>query len=544
MGISFSLPMMMPLDRYTPFYECMHPLPPYPVYNLQELAHSQENNALICASVKECEYVRGHHAYLLKDVTPTTWSGGLNCTVDGTDWGILRDHRPFPPVIMVSPSKEGFIRANRVHKALLLAGHQHVAFAMPYARLEQNSDNSRCYDADIMRIVAQGGVCDYSKFAAEANKFFGLEFVKPQEMGLSGHDLMTLGAVPPKYVLKPIVRERDKVLVYGGTGCAKSWFTTALAIGLATGTGLFEGKWPCERPLKVGIFYCEMSTGEISGRYKDLAGHFPPSTHDRIRVITTDYIKVPLRLDSPESRARYEDLCAWLDVMVVDGNYKAFPTAMGNDIAGVQPLLDFLDHYSSLGKTIFIVDHAGKDPRRGAMGSAGKNFSFDMTWYLEKKSDGHFGLSIEKYRADENSKANNISFRLVRDVDKGMASLKLASDVSANPKTLALKVNPALPEGAADMGGTEVAEKDLIPCREKSSDVNSILLETASPANRFTSQEERISAVKECYLTNPGISVREAEKILGISKSTINDIRRKLIDGGELPVSNSLKGNG
>jgi biotin operon repressor len=482
----------------------LHPEPPFPLYNLYPLGQSPNSPALVCADEAQVEYIRKMHSWMQSHTELTTWSGGLECSIEGTDWGYLQG-RP-GVTIWAGSTKDSLSRAYKVYRALRKAGVQKVSFLIAYAGLEagEYDDEARqtALAKDLVRAYLHGEIQSKAQFLAEASRLFGLRLEAEQEItAISARDLLALTEATPEYVLFPVLVRGDKAMLCAPRGSGKSWLVMALALLIASGGSLFDGRLSCPRPLRVLIIDGEMKLRVLRSRMGKLLTSLGGSSEslNNLRIIALAEHGQKIRLDTPDGLARLKNDIAWADVIFADSLYCLWPSAMSNQIEGCQALNDFMAECSRQGKTVIIVDHTGRD-KKGSYGTSGKEFGLDLMWMLKKprKDQDRFQLEVTKGRNLSSAETPSFVFDLIEDKADKCVRLEF---VKAGQQSLpAPKTNLALP--AAESEAQDVPEPAL-------------------PGEMEVTLDDLDRQILELNKENPELSGQKIGKRLGKSNSTV-----------------------
>jgi len=436
-------------QRGSQHLDYLHPTPPFPVYGLHHLGQSLSKPVLTCADEAQAEHIREKYPGLLDYTELTTWSGGLECSIEGTDWGYLQG-RP-SVTIWAGSTKESFSKAYKVYRALVKAGVQNVCFLIAHAVLEAEdcsySLRLEALGRDLARAYYDRVFQTKAQFLREANSLFGLRLEAEHEISaISARDLLALEETPTEYALAPVLARGDKAMLCAPRGSGKSWLVMALALLIALGGSLFDGRLSCPRPLRVLIIDGELKLKDLRSRMRKLLKSImvSPECLDNLRIIAQTEHGGKINLDTPEGLARLRKDITWADVIFADSVYCLWPSAMSSQIEGCQALNDFMAECSSQGKTVIVVDHTGRD-QKSSYGTIGKELGLDLMWMLKKprKDQDRFHLEITKGRNLSSAETPSYIFDLISDeVSQGIRLELVKADGRSLP---APKANLALP---------------------------------------------------------------------------------------------------
>ncbi len=490
----------------------LHPAPPYPVYNLNLISESPNSSVLICADELQAEHIRKQHQWILDHTELTTWSGGLEGSIEGTDWGYLQG-RP-SVAIWAGSTKEGFSKAYKVCRALGKAGVGHACFLIAYAGLEAGScDHAAHHGAlaeDLARAYLHGNLQSKAQFLTEANRLFGLRLEADHEIAaISARELLALEEAPMEFALAPVLARGDKAMLCAPRGSGKTWFVTAAALCMASGGSLLDGGLSCPKPLRVLVIDGELKLRVLRSRMCRLLKQFSLVSEDldNLRLIALADQGKRTHLEAPDGLARLRKDLAWADVIIADSVYCLWPSAMSHQIEGCQALNEFMAECSSQGKTLIIVDHTGRD-QKASYGTIGKELGLDLMWMLKKphKGQDRFHLEISKGRNLSSADTPSHVFDLIE--DEAGTSVRLES-----VKRAGVHIHPA-PKASLALLATE-SEMLEVP---KSA------LSAKTEATHDALDQQILALNKE----NPNLTGRQIARIIDGKPSTVAERIKKL----------------
>lgn len=176
-------------------------------------------------------------------------------------------------------------------------------------------------------------------------------------------DLLKMAPVPIEYMMYPILPKQGICFIYAAAGVGKTMFTLNLAYAIAAGNSFLNYK--CPLPRKVLYVDAEMAFNEIHQRILSIDKmHGGSDFYDNFLLMTPDKIapcKMP-KIDDPKGQTFYTQLLieGAYDVVVFD-NLSMLSTFDENHGEGWKMIQDWLLTLRAIGKSVFIVHHAGKD---------------------------------------------------------------------------------------------------------------------------------------------------------------------------------------
>lgn len=178
--------------------------------------------------------------------------------------------------------------------------------------------------------------------------------------------------VPPiEYVLYPCLPTQGICFIYAASGIGKTLFTLNLAYAIAQGGSFL--KYQCPKPRKILYIDGEMSFNQLHARMMNIIKH-SGELHfkENLSILTPDKI-LPHRMpniDDEYGQSIYEQIMSKYDFeVIVFDNVSMLTTFDENKAEEWKSLQDWLLRLRSLGKSVFVVHHAGKD-KNGYRGSS------------------------------------------------------------------------------------------------------------------------------------------------------------------------------
>ena len=202
-----------------------------------------------------------------------------------------------------------------------------------------------------------------AEFAEEAQQYGVIcEGVVPT-VRLKMYSMNELLAVPPKdFVVYPVLKEGHYVLIYGGTGVAKTWFALHLAIALTQGRSPFP-QWECRsNPLDVLYTAGEMDQSTYGERLKMLLAD--QKTNQRFRLIREN-----LDLTTAEDQAKLDEIISEHQFRVVFLDNLSTLASNGHQEGQFEKIRRFISSLTSRGIIVFLIHH---ENREGGFKGSGK----------------------------------------------------------------------------------------------------------------------------------------------------------------------------
>lgn len=183
--------------------------------------------------------------------------------------------------------------------------------------------------------------------------------------------LQSMEVKPIEFVIHPCLPSPGICFIYAATGLGKTLFTLNLAYAIAQGGSFL--KYTCSKPKKVLYVDGEMSFNQLHSRMMNIIKNQGElDFKDNLSLITPDRIlphRVPA-IDKEDGQYIYEQLITkyGYEVIVFD-NVSMLTSFDENKAEEWKVLQDWLLHLRSIGKSVFVIHHAGKD-KNGYRGSS------------------------------------------------------------------------------------------------------------------------------------------------------------------------------
>ena len=201
-------------------------------------------------------------------------------------------------------------------------------------------------------------------------------------------ELQAIEPPPIEYVLSPVLPIQGLAFVYAATGIGKTLFTLNLAYAIAGGGNFL--KYSCPKPRRVLYVDGEMAFNQIHSRIIQISKHqgdlfFPDNFH----LITPDKIlpfRVP-QIDDTCGQEAYNKILELHNIeVVVFDNLSMLSSIDENKSNEWKRVQDWLLYLRSIGKSIIVVHHAGKD-KNGYRGTSKMLDCADVAISLQPCSD-------------------------------------------------------------------------------------------------------------------------------------------------------------
>lgn len=185
----------------------------------------------------------------------------------------------------------------------------------------------------------------------------------PEIQFLSFDQLETIVPPPIEYIFYPCLPTQGIAFIYAATGVGKTLFTLNMAYAIAGGGSFL--KYQCPKPRKVLYVDGEMPFNQVHNRLMQIAERQGElDFKNNFALITPDKIlpyRVP-KIDEEEGQFIYKELLIKREFEVVIFDNLSMLTSVDENKSNEWKIVqDWLLHLRSLGKTVIVVHHAGKD---------------------------------------------------------------------------------------------------------------------------------------------------------------------------------------
>jgi hypothetical protein len=267
--------------------------------------------------------------------------------------------------------------------------------------------------------------------------------------------LMAAEIPPRKYIVDPIIQEKDMVEIFAAAGVGKTTFLMTLCAAIATGSPAF-GKWQVPEPKSILMIDGEMTAEALKEKMSAALQQFsidPQEVHN-IAFLSRDFGNLGFSdLASEEARRLLLKHTEHFDVITFDNLSCLQNSGDENDASSFRAIRNLLLDLKAAGKASIVMHHtskAGDKPR----GTSAREDSMDTVIGLQRDDlysaieGASFNLKFHKKRAFVGDASDDLHFKY-EEVD-GIACWQV--DKIVDPRLKA--VIDLVEEGKA---GTEIA---------------------------------------------------------------------------------------
>ncbi|WP_084645189.1 AAA family ATPase [Francisella uliginis] len=267
---------------------------------------------------------------------------------------------------------------------------------------------------DIVEDIDQSiGFFEFCNIVSSAYKEIQNQVVSKKVQALSWDQVIAKDLRSKEFLLEPIIKEKDLIMVYAERGVGKTHLSTGIAWAISTGTSFLS--WEANRSVNTLFIDGEMPLVSIRDRLMNLSNGL---SNSQFKIVSHDTLladQIMPDLSTLEGQESLEDLVDWADFIVLDNLATLCRSGRENTTEAWRITQDWLLSLRANGKTILLVDHAGKNGTN--RGSSAKQDVLDTVLCLKHPSDyeyeqgARFIVKVEKNRNGE--KIEDIEVHLV-----------------------------------------------------------------------------------------------------------------------------------
>lgn len=262
-------------------------------------------------------------------------------------------------------------------------------------------------------------------------------------------DFLDLKIPPRRFLLDPVLRERDLFMIHGWRGLGKSYLAQALSLAVANGGGLLG--WRAPEPVGVCLVDGELSGHDLQERLAALvqgSGYRPQAP---LRIVPADLAELGIPpLDTEEGQAAVEEHLDGCELLVLDNQSSLFRSSHEENSAESWAAPQaWLLSLRRRGVAVGIVHHSGKKGEQ--RGTSRREDVLNLVLGLHKPPDwrpdegARFELRFEKTRGIMGAAARTIDCHLETADRGGLVFAGRAAEPSTRER-----VRQLLPSGLSD----------------------------------------------------------------------------------------------
>lgn len=237
-------------------------------------------------------------------------------------------------------------------------------------------------------------------------------------------------------LLDPILPEKGLAMLYAARGTGKTLVALCIAFAVATG-GQFL-KWRAPRPRRVLLIDGEMPAATLQERLAGIIAASPNVVFDpaNIKILANDLIEDGGigNLASAEVQAEIDQWLEGIDLLVLDNLSSLTAVIRDNDAESWGPIQEWLLRLRRRGISVLIVHHAGKGGQQ--RGTSRREDVLDTSISLRRPSDycptegARFEIHLEKARGVHGDAARPFEARMETRGDAAVWTVRELEDAN------------------------------------------------------------------------------------------------------------------
>jgi putative DNA primase/helicase len=214
-------------------------------------------------------------------------------------------------------------------------------------------------------------------------------------------DFLALKVPPREMLLDPILPERSQAMLYAPRGVGKSWLS--LTIGLAVASGGRVLRWNAPRPRRVLFVDGEMVLCELQKRLNSLLAGLATEVPDGgFRILAADHTERGINLGSTEGQQALERHLDDRNLLILDNLSTLLTSGSEGASDAWLPIQNWLLGLRRKGIAVLLVHHSGVNGRQ--RGTSRREDTLDTVIGVRRPDDyspdegARFEVRIEKAR--------------------------------------------------------------------------------------------------------------------------------------------------
>lgn len=217
-------------------------------------------------------------------------------------------------------------------------------------------------------------------------------------------DFLQLSIKPREMLLDPILPEKGLAMLYAARGTGKTHVALGIAFAVATAREFL--RWRAPKPRRVLLIDGEMPAAALQERLASIVASAPDAHFDsaNIKILAGDLIEAGGigNLASAEVQAELNQWLEGIDLLVLDNLSSLTAVIRDNDAESWGPIQEWLLRLRRRGISVLIVHHAGKGGQQ--RGTSRREDVLDTSISLRRPTDysptegAKFEVHLEKAR--------------------------------------------------------------------------------------------------------------------------------------------------
>ena len=245
---------------------------------------------------------------------------------------------------------------------------------------------------------------------------------KPNIIGLNISDFLSLDLPVREYIIEPILPQQGLAIVYGPRGFGKTYILLTLAAAVATaGSAL---RWKAPQARRVLYIDGEMPARTMQERIAQILSNFGEEINpDYFKIITPDLNpEYTLNLSREADQESIDGFVNDADLIIIDSLSTLAKHGEENRAKSWLPVQEYLLKLRRRGKSVILAHHAGKNGQQ--RGTSAKEDILDTVIALKRPKDyqeeegARFEVKFEKARGICGDDVKSFEAKLDQDGDR------------------------------------------------------------------------------------------------------------------------------
>lgn len=185
---------------------------------------------------------------------------------------------------------------------------------------------------------------------------------KPKLKVVNIAEFLAIEIPPREMLLSPILPSQGLAMLYAQRGVGKTYVSLSIAVAIASGKPLFEGKWQCDKASKVLFIDGEMPANVLQERLAKLIANHGEFDRNNLNILTSDFQEFGIPdLSQKEGQEIVEE---FIDddtkVIILDNLSTLCRSGKENDEDSWKQIQEWILSLRRKGKSVLLVHHANK----------------------------------------------------------------------------------------------------------------------------------------------------------------------------------------